>query len=219
MLGRQLSLLTVQVTHSIHKSFLWETYTPSSFRVSVNIICCVCKYESESVSCSVCPTLCDPVDCSLPGSSILGILQTRILEWVAIPSFRRSSQSRDRTQVSCIAGRFFTVWATREAPWNLCKNEIYECQGCHPWAESMSHFIASPLCPWAVSSLTGGYAEIGVLRMSSQGGQVAVQSLDTAGDLVQLLHVEAEAHPHTGLGLPRVNPPTLLTARMLPRQL
>ena len=55
--------------------------------------------------------------------------------------------------------------------------------------------------------------------MSSQGGQVAVQSLDTAGDLVQLLHVEAEAHPHTRLGRPRVNPPTLLTARMLPRQL
>ena len=55
--------------------------------------------------------------------------------------------------------------------------------------------------------------------MSAQGGQVAVQSFDTAGDLVQLLHVEAEAHPHTRLEHPCVNPPTLLTARMLPRQL
>ena len=45
----------------------------------------------------------------------MGMLQARILEWVAMPSSRRSSQPRDRTQVSCIAGGFFTVWATREA--------------------------------------------------------------------------------------------------------
>ena len=44
-----------------------------------------------------------------------GILQTRILEWVAIPFSRGSSQPRDRTQVSCISGEFFTLWATREA--------------------------------------------------------------------------------------------------------
>ena len=43
------------------------------------------------------------------------ILQARILEWVALPFSRGSSQPRDQTQVSCIAGRFFTVWATREA--------------------------------------------------------------------------------------------------------
>ena len=58
-------------------------------------------------------TLCDAKDCSPPGSSVLGILQTRILEWVAMPSSRGSSQSKDRTQVSCIAGIFFTVLATR----------------------------------------------------------------------------------------------------------
>ena len=45
----------------------------------------------------LCLTLCDPLDCSLPGSSVHGILQARILEWVAMPSFRGSSQSRDRT--------------------------------------------------------------------------------------------------------------------------
>ena len=56
-----------------------------------------------------CPTLCDPMDCSPPGSSIHGILQARILEWVAMPSSKGSSQPRDRTQVSHIAGRFFTV--------------------------------------------------------------------------------------------------------------
>ena len=53
--------------------------------------------------------------CSPPGSSVHGILQTRILEWVAMPSSRGSSQPRDWTQVSHIAGRFFTVWATQEA--------------------------------------------------------------------------------------------------------
>ena len=57
----------------------------------------------------------NPMDCSLPGSSVHGILQARILEWVAVPFSRGSSQSRNRTQVSCIAGGFFTNWATREA--------------------------------------------------------------------------------------------------------
>ena len=56
-----------------------------------------------------------PMDCSLPGSSVHGILQARILEWVAIPFSRGSSQPRDRTQVSCIAGGFFTNRAMREA--------------------------------------------------------------------------------------------------------
>ena len=64
----------------------------------------------------LCPTLCDPMDCSLPGSSIHGILQARILDWVAIPFSRGSSWFRDWTQVSCITGRFFTIWASREAP-------------------------------------------------------------------------------------------------------
>ena len=61
-----------------------------------------------------CQTLCDPMDCSPPGSFIHGILQARILEWVSIPFSRGSSSPRDRAQVSCIAGGFFTVWATRE---------------------------------------------------------------------------------------------------------
>ena len=51
-----------------------------------------------------CPTLCNPRDCSPPGSSVHGILQTRILEWVAMPSSRGSSQPRNRTQVSRLAG-------------------------------------------------------------------------------------------------------------------
>ena len=63
-----------------------------------------------------CPTLCDTMDCSPPGSSIHGILQARILEWVAVSFSRGSSWPRNQTRVSCIAGRFFTAWAMREAP-------------------------------------------------------------------------------------------------------
>ena len=55
------------------------------------------------------------MDCSPPESSVHGILQETVLEWVAIPFSRGSSQPRDRTQVSHIAGGFFTIWATREA--------------------------------------------------------------------------------------------------------
>ena len=61
-----------------------------------------------------CPTLCNPMDYSLPGSSVHGILQARVLEWVAISFSRGSSQPRDWTWVSHIVGRRFTVWATRD---------------------------------------------------------------------------------------------------------
>ena len=54
-----------------------------------------------------CPTLCNPMDCSPPGSSVHEIFQARILEWVAISFSRESSHPRDRTRVSCTAGRFF----------------------------------------------------------------------------------------------------------------
>ena len=70
---------------------------------------------SESVSHSVVSNSWDPVDYSLPGSSVHGILPARILEWVAISFSKGSSPPRDQTWVSHIGGRFFTVWAIREA--------------------------------------------------------------------------------------------------------
>ena len=60
-----------------------------------------------------CPTLWDPMDCSLPGSSVHRIFQAKVLEWVAISFPRVSSQPRHWTWVSCMVGRCFTVWATR----------------------------------------------------------------------------------------------------------
>ena len=66
-----------------------------------------------------CPTLCDPMDCSLPGSSVQGIFQARVLEWGAIAFSRESFWPRDWTRVSCIVGRCFTIWATRESSLNI----------------------------------------------------------------------------------------------------
>ena len=77
------------------------------------------RKESESEVAQLCPTLCDPVDCSPPGFSIRGILQARILEWVAISFSRGASLPRDPTQVSGIACRHFNLCATREAPGSL----------------------------------------------------------------------------------------------------
>ena len=70
---------------------------------------CYCVLVAQS-----CLTVCDPMDYSLPGCSVHGILQARILERVAISFSRGSSRPRDQIQVSCTAGRFFTIRATRK---------------------------------------------------------------------------------------------------------
>ena len=88
-------------THSVDYNNSWlERLSHLCFPVELFLI-----YMSDSQSC---PSLCDPMDCSLPGSFIHVILQARILEWVAI-SFRGSSQPRDQTYISCLAGGFFTA--------------------------------------------------------------------------------------------------------------
>ena len=74
-------------------------------RVGLVLSCCYCCLVTKS-----CLTLCDLMDCSLPGSSVRGISQARILEWVAISSSRGSSQPRDWIHVYCLAGGFFTTW-------------------------------------------------------------------------------------------------------------
>ena len=77
-------------------------------RKSQNIVHRDILYVCELTE-QLCLTLCNPMDCSLPGSSVHEIPQARILEWVAIPFSRESSQPRDQTQVFCFAGKFFTV--------------------------------------------------------------------------------------------------------------
>ena len=108
--------------------FLWSLHLRANlnrwnFLIHV-LLFCFLKYVApfwsitNSLQVQSCPTLCDPMDCSLLGSSIYGIFQARILEWVAL-SFSRSSQPRDWTQVSRTVGRHFTIWATREILWSI----------------------------------------------------------------------------------------------------
>ena len=92
-------------------------------------------------------------DCSPRGSSVHGILQARILGWVAISISRGYAQSRDWTKVSCIAGRFFTIWTTREVlvpaiPWRL---QIERCD--HTHASTPDEVYLGPI--WAPASLEG----------------------------------------------------------------
>ena len=79
-----------------------------------------------------CLTLCDPMNCSLPGSSVHGIFQAIILEWVTIPFSRGSSQPRDRTQVSCIAGRFFTTEFPGKPASTHCDQPCPKRLSCYP---------------------------------------------------------------------------------------
>ena len=81
----------------------------NNIKITYNKTCCVCMHAKSFQACLI---LCNPMDCSPPGSSVHGIFQSRILGWVAMPSSRGSSQPRDRTCISygfCIAGGFFTT--------------------------------------------------------------------------------------------------------------
>ena len=86
----------------------------------VSIWMCMCGHTQ------LCPTLCNPMDCSPPGSSVHWILQARILEWVPIYNFRGSSWPRDQTHVSCVSctGRWILHCFTWEAPEELLKVKV-----------------------------------------------------------------------------------------------
>ena len=116
------SLPWVETHSSEGISLLWPTWPGQAIKLLFS--------EKVKVSVTLSQlTLFDSMDCSPPGSSVHGILQARILEWVAIHFSRWSSQSRDQTHISCIAGRSFTIWATREAPTqNSYLWDLFQCQ-------------------------------------------------------------------------------------------
>ena len=73
------------------------------------------------------------MDCSLPGSSVRGLLQAKILEWVAMAFSGGSSWPKDQTWVSCIAGIYFAIWATSEIPCNVIEDgQPIVCSGVEP---------------------------------------------------------------------------------------
>ena len=86
-----------------------------------------------------CPTLCDLMEYSLPGSSLHGILQARVLEWVAISFSRVSSQPRDRTLGSRIPGRGFNLWSTREGQSYIILDQ--KTMSIETWLEFLEVFI------------------------------------------------------------------------------
>ena len=77
------------------------------------------KYEGKREVAQSCPTLCYPMDCSPPGSSVHRIFRARVLEWVAISFSRASSPSRNQTRLSSIVSRCFTVWASGKSIVNI----------------------------------------------------------------------------------------------------
>ena len=88
----------------------------------------------------------DPMDCSLPGSSMHGISQARIQKWVAIPLSRGTTWPRNRSRVSWIAGRFFTSWATREAlVLRTSASSLNICQFTVFWKQENEFKLASVL--------------------------------------------------------------------------
>ena len=85
-----------------------------------------------------CPTLWQPMDYNLPGSPVHEILQTRILEWIGNPFSRESSLPKDQTQVSCIAGRFFTIWVKGHFKLNNKKTDGPNKNGQKTWTDISS---------------------------------------------------------------------------------
>ena len=115
------SLLTFHISHLLVSSCIQRNFLRSILQFTIALfkelsifylIQTLSEVKWSEVTQS-CLTLCDPVDCSLRGSLIHGILQAGILEWIAISFSRGSSWPRDRTWVSHVTGRCFTIWATR----------------------------------------------------------------------------------------------------------
>ena len=142
MEARQALILKLKMTwYSINWNNWWRSKKKTKMKTNhdqetVKFWLLLFSFKKWIESAQLCPTLCDPMDCSPPGSSVHGILQARILEWVAVPFSRGSFQPRDRTQVSNNAGGFFTSWATREA--RLC---IYLHPSTHPFIHPSIHTV------------------------------------------------------------------------------
>ena len=128
-----------------------------------------------------CPTLCNPMDCSLPSSSVHGVFQAIVLEWIAISLSSGSSQPRDRTRVSGIVDRRFTVWATREALFIVMLSKAHltmhsRMSGCR-WMITPSWLSGS----WRYFLYSSFYSGV-IFHWDFPGGSDGKASVYNAGD-------------------------------------
>ena len=141
------------------------------------------KVKSESEVAQSCPTLCNPMDCSLPGSSIHGILQARVLEWVAISFSRGSSQPRDQTRVSWIPGRRFNLWATDKCN-NMDEPQTHNSAKCDaiPCTYSIyTKFRHRQNCAWIT--------EVRIVVVSGDGVRLGVVWKEEWRTYLEMLHL------------------------------
>ena len=122
---------------------IWSTCCPRDSEESSPALHWMWSEVSQS-----CPTLCNPMDCSLPGSSVHGIFQAIVLEWIAISFSRGSSQSRDRTRVSRIVERRFIVWATRALEVEMLKTQCSSYGKRTPSQKNHRDTVAPHLLPF-----------------------------------------------------------------------
>ena len=127
-------------------SILWETKA-----VDLKLDQLLFIFTLKVKVAQLCPSLCDPMDCSPPGSSVHGIHQARILDWVAVPFSKGFLQLWCRTQVSHIAGGFFTSWATREAQEYTGVGSLFLLQGIFPTQELNQSLLH---CRWNLYQLS-----------------------------------------------------------------
>ena len=122
------------------------------------------------------------MDCSLPGSSVHGIFQAIVLEWVAISFSRGSSRPRDRTRVSPIVDRSFTVWATREVKQSKVEKKFYlhDPDNHHGVITGLEPDILEWEVKWALGNLT--------MNKADGGDGIPVELFQILKDAVKVLH-------------------------------
>ena len=141
-------LTTVRKVNLPSNNFLLSVFQMLCFSkqfIKITVLPSCRERKGEVLVAQLCLTLCDSRDCSLPGSSVHGILQARILEWVTISFSKASSRSRVEPWVSCITGRFFTVWASKDSLIIHLKvwNEVGEGEGGMIWENSIETCVLS----------------------------------------------------------------------------
>ena len=108
------------------------------------------------------PTFCDPMECRPPGFSLHGALQTRILEWVAMPSSRGSSRPRDGSQATHTAGKFFTSWATGGSP----QAYLFFSELCSIWPCLLCFFCQENFTKCYIVELISSFFWVRIIRVS-----------------------------------------------------